>query len=85
MEIRLEKGQSQWRISYITDFCYVGSGCMAELAKDLDFDFGCGVFQNQIGVYPLEETYDIYPVWELNFLSYCTILKVFKIEISAEG
>lgn len=39
VEIRLEKDQSQWRISYITDFCHVSSSYMAELAKDLDFYF----------------------------------------------
>ena len=84
VEIRLEKDQSQWRISYITDFCYVGSGYMAELAKDLDFDFGSGVFQNLVGTYPLEHATEIYQVWEQNFLAYCISLNIFKIEIGAE-
>ena len=33
VEIRLEKDHGQWHFSYITDFCYVGSGYMAELAS----------------------------------------------------
>lgn len=84
VEIRLEKDCDQWRFSYITDFCYVGSGYMVELAKDLDFDFTCGVFKNLVGVYPLEQAYDIYPVWEQNFLSYGISIRPFKIKISAE-
>nr|WP_040571559.1 DUF2787 family protein [Shewanella benthica] len=84
VEIRLEKDHSQWNFSYITDFCYVGSGYMADLAKDLDFDFGCGVFQNLVGTYPLEQARDIYQMWERNFLSYCIDINVFKIEIGAE-
>lgn len=85
VEIRLKKDQSQWRISYITDFCYVGSSYMAELAKDLDFDFGCGVFQNLVGTYSLEHATEIYQIWEQNFLAYCSDLNVFEVEINTEG
>jgi hypothetical protein len=81
VEIRLEKDHSQWRINYITDFCYVGSSYMAELAKDLDFDFGCGVFQNLVGTYPLEHATEIYQVWEQKFLVYCISVRPFSIDI----
>lgn len=83
VEIRLEKEQSQWRIIYITDFCYMGTGYMADLAKDLDFDFDCGVFQNILGVYPLEQAADIYQVWEQNFMTYCIELDVFTVQVSS--
>ena len=33
----------------------------------------------------LEQAYDIYSVWEQNFQSYCTSIRPFKIETSAEG
>lgn len=55
---------------------------MADLAKDLDFDFGCGVFQNILGVYPLEQAVDIYQVWEQNFMTYCIELDVFTVRLS---
>jgi hypothetical protein len=42
------------RLLYVTDFAYVGMGWCAELAKELDFDFSCGLFQ-QMGLdYPLQ-------------------------------
>ncbi|MBJ2137917.1 DUF2787 domain-containing protein [Paraglaciecola chathamensis] len=68
VEIRLEKRNDVWEFCYITDFCYVGRGFTAELAKDLDFDFQAGVFQNLFGVFPIEQATDIYQIWEANFL-----------------
>lgn len=60
----------QGRLLYITDFSYVGMEPFTELAKELYFDFGIGLFQ-QLGVdYPIEQGRDIYTVWENNFLSY---------------
>jgi hypothetical protein len=51
VEMRLKNEGDGWRFCYITDFCYVGSGDIAELAKDLDLDldFDAGVFQNLFG------------------------------------
>jgi hypothetical protein len=66
VEIRLEKRSDTWHFCYITDFCYVGSGYTAELAKDLDFDFQAGVFQNLFGVFPIEQATDMYQIWEGN-------------------
>lgn len=73
VEIMLKRQGDEWHILYITDFCYVGIGPYAELVKDLDFDFGAGVFQALCGYYRIEEAKDIYPDWELNFISYFRI------------
>ncbi|WP_348727858.1 DUF2787 family protein [Rheinheimera texasensis] len=80
VEIMLKRQGDEWHILYITDFCYAGIGPYAELVKDLDFDFGAGVFQTQYGYYRIEEASDIYPVWEQNFISYFRI-GAFEIKI----
>ncbi|MFD3389089.1 DUF2787 family protein [Alteromonas macleodii] len=69
-------------LTYITDFAYVGSGPYVELAKDLDFDFQAGVFQNLFGVFPIEQATDMYQIWEGNFLHYWLELEVFKVSTS---
>lgn len=85
VEIRLENEGDGWRFCYITDFCYVGSGYCAELAKDLDFDFDAGVFQNLHGVYPIEQATEMYMLWEMNFMCYADDLKVFDTTISVDS
>ena len=82
VEIRLENEGDYWRFNYITDFTYVGSGYMAELAKDLDFDFDAGVFQNLFGIYPIEQAIEMFQIWETNFVYYAMVSEVFKIEIT---
>jgi hypothetical protein len=78
VEIRLEnEGHAGWRFCYITDFVFVGSGYMAELAKDLDFDFDAGVLQSLHGTYPIEQAIEIFQVWESNFVYYAIVSKVF--------
>ena len=84
VEIRLENDGDGWRFCYITDFCYVGSGYMAELAKDLDFDFQAGIFQNLFGTFPIEQAAEMYQLWEQNFIYYATVSKVFEITVSAD-
>lgn len=84
VEVRLENEMSEWRICYITDFCYVGSGYMAELAKDLDFDFTAGIFQNLFDRFPIEQAIEIYQTWETNFLFYATVSKVFNVSFTNE-
>jgi len=79
VEIMLKIKGDEWHILYITDFCYAGIGPYAELVKDLDFDFGAGVFQTQYGYYRIEEASDIYPVWEQNF---CCYLKTQVLSVS---
>ena len=84
VEIRLEKRNNAWHFCYVTDFAYIGNGLYAELAKDLDFDFQAGVFQNLFGVFPIEQATDLYQIWEGNFLHYWQVLKVFFIQISSD-
>jgi len=84
VEMRLENEDDGWVFCYITDFCYVGSGDMAELAKDLYFDFGAGVFQNLFGTYPLEQAIEVFQVWESNFVYYAMVSEVFTIQKSAD-
>ena len=84
VEIRLENESDGWRFSYITDFCYVGSGYCAELAKDLDFDFDAGVFQNLFGTYPIEQAIEMFQIWETNFVYYAIVSKVFDKTITVD-
>lgn len=81
VEIRLENEGKEWRFCYITDFCYVGSGYMAKLTKDLDFGFDSGEFQNLHGLYPIEQASEMYLIWEQNFIFYATVCEVFQIKI----
>jgi hypothetical protein len=53
---------------------------MAELAKDLDFDFDAGVFQNLFGIYPIEQSIEMFQIWETNFVYYAMVSKVFAIQ-----
>ncbi|HCS81014.1 MAG TPA: hypothetical protein DIV42_07600 [Alteromonas macleodii] len=82
VEIRLEKRNNAWHFCYVTDFAYIGNVPYAELAKDLDFDFDAGVFQNLFGVFPIEQATDMYQIWEGNFLHYWLELDVFSISVS---
>lgn len=82
VEIRLERQDDIWQFIYITDFAYVGIGSYAELAKELDFDFQAGVFQNLFGVFPIEQATDIYQIWEGNFLYYWLELSVFDLRLT---
>jgi len=84
VEIRLERQNNAWHLCYITDFAYVGSGPYVELAKDLDFDFQAGVFQNLFGVFPIEQAVDMYQIWEGNFLHYWQMLSPYEIVITGD-
>ena len=57
---------------------------MAELAKDLDFDFDTRVFQNLFGAYPIEQAIEIFQVWESNFVYYAIVSNVFTIQKLAD-
>lgn len=82
VEIRLERKGDAFDIIYITDFAYIGIGPFAELVKELDFDFQSGVFQNLHGIFPIETGYDIYRIWEGNFLHYLVALNPFETIVS---
>ncbi|AEF04883.1 DUF2787 family protein [Alteromonas naphthalenivorans] len=62
-------------------FSYVGIGPFAELAKDLDFDFQAGVFQNLHGLFPIEIALGIYQIWEGNFLHFWFALSPYKVTV----
>jgi len=68
-------------IQYITDFSYVGSGDMAELAKELDFDFSNGLLEQMGRRYPIENAWELFPVWQQNFCAYYSS-NVFNVEVS---
>ncbi|MGB5830965.1 MAG: DUF2787 family protein [Thiohalocapsa sp.] len=55
---------------YVTDFAYVGQAPFAELAKELDFDFGAGLFQAMGRVFALEQGDALFQVWQQNFCAY---------------
>lgn len=82
VEIRLEKWGTEWKICYITDFMFVGTGADAELVKDLDFNFQHGLYQDISGIYPIETARMIYPIWEDNFLTYWQQMSVYEVELS---
>ncbi len=84
VEIRLKNKGDGWQFCYITDFCYVGSGYCAELAKDLDFNFEEMLFQNLHGLYPIEQAIEMFQIWETNFVYYAIVQKVFKIKVTTE-
>jgi len=58
------------RIQYITDFAYVGDGHYAELAKELDFDFAYGLFQQMGRDYPISQGAGLFKIWQANFCDY---------------
>jgi len=68
-------------IQYITDFAYVGSGEMAELTKELDFDFSNGLLEQMGRCYPIENAWELFPVWQQNFCAYYSS-QVFTVEVS---
>ena len=58
------------RLLYVTEFAYVGKPPFIELAKNLDFDFDYGVFQQFGRDYPIEQGKTIFALWQRNFIAY---------------
>ena len=57
------------KLVYVTDFAFCG-GPFPELVKELDFDFGLGLFQ-QFGVdYPIVEGRELFRIFQDNFVAY---------------
>ncbi|CAM3277586.1 DUF2787 family protein [Moritella viscosa] len=81
-EISIERQDDTWRLCYITDFAYVGSGYCTELAKNTDFDFIHDEFQSVLGVDRLSEAAEFYLIWEANFLEYAVNFEVFELSIT---
>ncbi|WAJ69542.1 DUF2787 family protein [Catenovulum adriaticum] len=85
VEIRFVKSRLGFKVSYITDFCYVGFGGYEELVKDMDFDFDCGIAQFANGqVLPIEEAMDIFHIWQDNFVFYATTIEPYICDITTE-
>jgi len=68
-------------IQYISDFTYVGSGEMVELVKELDFDFSNGLLEQMGRCYPIENAWELFPVFQQNFCAYYSS-NVFNVEVS---
>ena len=68
-------------IQYITDFAYVGSGEMAELAKELDFDFSSGLLEQMGRCYPIENAWELFPIFQQNFCAYYD-MEIFQVTAS---
>jgi len=79
VEIRVEQGC----IHYITDFCFYGMGDMAELGKEIDFDFEQQVFEHMGQVFSLAAGRELFELWQCNFISYIQ-MDVFDITLAAE-
>lgn len=69
------------KLLYITDFAYVGDGYCAELAKELDFDFSYGLFQQFGRDYPIREGAELFQLWQENFCLYYQS-GVFQVSVS---
>lgn len=69
-------------IRYVTDFAFVGQPPFAELAKELDFDFSQGLFQQMGRDYPIQEGRSLFRTWQANFCDYHKS-GVFEVEVSA--
>ncbi|CED58358.1 Putative uncharacterized protein [Moritella viscosa] len=82
VEISIERQGDTWKLCYITDFSYVGSGYFTELAKNTDFDFTHDEFQSVLGVNRLSEAAEFYLIWEANFLEYAVNFDVFELTIT---
>ncbi|GAB3529190.1 DUF2787 family protein [Photobacterium alginatilyticum] len=81
--ITVDVKDSHTAISEITDLVYVGDGT-PELVPDLAFDFANSVafarFSGWLGMY-LQETTELYEMWECNFLAYLEMNAYDQIEV----
>lgn len=70
-------------IIYITDFSFVGRPPFAELAKELDFDFGLQLFGHMGVDFPMQEGREIFRIWQLNFVAYYKS-GVYQVEVQGD-
>jgi hypothetical protein len=70
VEVRSIRRRDQWHLDYVTEFTYLGIGPYAELAKDLDFNFGSQSFTSLMGDIPQRELNGLFQLWCRNFISY---------------
>jgi hypothetical protein len=70
------------KLHCITDFSYVGVGWMAELAKEIDFDFQAGICEvRYCPPIPIANAIDLFNIFQSNFLTYYE-MDVFTTEIT---
>jgi len=81
VEIRLSAKGS---IVYATDFCYVGHGPFAELAKNVDFDFGLQVLQLLGRDFPIQEGKELWQSFQVNFIEYYKV-GTYEVTVTAES
>ena len=83
VEIRLLKRRDRWQFDYVTDFSYQGPEEMAELVKEIDFNFLSEEYYllryGQMGPASARE---LYTMWESNFVSYYQ-MGVFTVSVAA--
>lgn len=81
VEISLKRDGS---LRYVTDFCYVGREPFVELAKELDWDFEGGTYEQLFygANLPLQVGAEMFGIWQRNFLSYYD-MKVFTVEVNS--
>lgn len=80
VELWIENGV----IRYVTDFSFVGPPGQRELAKNLDFDFGLGLFQ-QLGIdHPISEAAELWAVYQDNFVEYFR-MGVYQIKVTPQS
>ena len=72
----------QGRIQYLTDFAYVGDGHYVELAKEQDFDFAYGLFQQMGRDYPIRQGAGLFKIWQANFCDYYQF-KVYTVTVQS--
>lgn len=84
VEVRLVWRNNTWQFDYITSFSFVGMGWNAELAKELDFDFGQNCFEMR-GYRPqvLAVGEEMYRLFEQNFIEYVR-MEVFDVVTTVE-
>ena len=57
---------------------------MADLIKEPNWALDTDVFKNLFGIYPIEQTIEMFQVWESDFVYYAIISKVFAMQKLAD-
>ncbi|MEH8161981.1 DUF2787 family protein [Aeromonas allosaccharophila] len=83
VEIRLLMRKDRWQFDYVTDFSYQGPEEMAELVKEIDFNFlSEEYYLLRYGQMGPESARELYTMWESNFVSYYQ-MGVFTVSVAA--
>ena len=78
-----KRQQDQWQFDYVTDFSYQGPDDMAELVKEIDFNFlSEEYYLLRYGQMGPASARGLYTMWESNFVSYYQ-MGVFTVSVAA--